>query len=151
MQSSSLQRFDPEILDLIPHRPPMLLINKVIAVSNTESEAHVYVDEQAPFYEACTGVPTWIGLEYMGQTAALMAGFQRREGVIEEHLGYLLGVRKYDTCIDYFISGTTLSITCCEAALVGKSLATFECAISEVEGRKNIATAMLSVFRKPIL
>jgi predicted hotdog family 3-hydroxylacyl-ACP dehydratase len=151
MDKNTLLRFDSEILELIPHRPPMLLINRIVSVTSTESEALVMIDNQAPFYEPEVGVPTWIGLEYMGQTAALIAGFQQQKGLISEYLGFLIGSRKYETCTSYFDSGKTLRVVCREAALVGKDLATFECAISELDKEQSIATAMFSVIRKPKL
>lgn len=147
-------RFDAEILELIPHREPMLLINRLIDVSAKRSEALVLIDEQTPFLQPGEGVPAWIGLEYMGQTAALIAGFQQREGVTTPHLGFLMGSRKYQTSIPVFALGTHLRVTCEEAALVGESLATFNCTIraesSEQDSQAGIATAMLSVYRRPI-
>lgn len=150
MGKISQVRIDAEIMELIPHRTPMLLINNLVSVKHNSSESLVVVDEQAPFYEADQGVPAWIGLEYMGQTAALIAGFQKQQAIASSDLGFLVGSRKYETCMSYFKPGTTLHVKCQEVALVGKSLATFSCTISE-QGQENIiASAMLSVFRKPM-
>ena len=144
-------RFDSEILDLIPHREPMLLINHLLNVSANASEALVVVDQKTPFYQTeNSGVPAWIGLEYMGQTSALIAGHQRREGLIEAHLGFLMGVRKYQTNVPYFNQGENLVVLCEEAALVGDSLATFNCTIRTQKNSQELATAMLSVFRRPL-
>ena len=88
MDNNAGLRFDSEILELIPHRPPMLLINHIGKIAINESVAFVLIDEQTPFYEPELGVPAWIGLEYMGQTAALIAGFQQKKGMIPEHLGF---------------------------------------------------------------
>lgn len=144
------ERFDSEVLELIPHRPPMLLINQIVSLSSTESKARVLIDEQTPFYQPDKGVPTWIGLEYMGQTAALIAGFQQREGTTKPHRGFLMGSRKYQTERDYFELSENLIISCQEAALVGESLATFNCTIITQESEQIVAKAMLSVFRKPL-
>ena len=142
-------RFDAEILTLIPHREPMLLINRLVAVSDKRAEAQVLIDSSTPFY-VTEGVPAWIGLEYMGQTAALIAGYQQREGLTTPHLGFLMGSRKYQTSVPYFASGETLSVVCEEAALVGESLATFNCTIATSSNGQTVATAMLSVFRRPL-
>jgi len=144
-------RFDSEILELIPHREPMLLINQLLSVSANSSEALVIVDQQTPFYQPeIGGVPAWIGLEYMGQTSALIAGHQRREGQIDPHLGFLMGVRKYQTSVSYFDQSDNLIVLCEEAALVGDSLATFNCTIRTQKNSQELATAMLSVFRRPV-
>ena len=148
--NAATPRFDSEILDLIPHREPMLLINRLLSVSANSSESLVLVDEQAPFYQNVKGVPAWIGLEYMGQTSALIAGYQRREGLLEPHLGFLMGVRKYQAQVSYFDPGENLIVLCEEAALVGDSLATFNCTIRTQTSSQELATAMLSVFRRPL-
>ena len=142
------ERFAQTLYELVPHRPPMLLINEVVAVDARSSSARVMIDSQASFYQAGAGVPTWIGLEYMGQTAALIAGYQLKHGLVEPHLGFLLGTRHYQTQLDYFAENSTLRVSCQEKALVGDSLATFDCSICYDGQADNLATATLSVFRK---
>jgi len=133
-----MQRFDSDVLEMIPHREPMLLINKLESVDQKRSQASVIIDSETPFYQQGKGVPSWIGLEYMGQTAALIAGHQVKEGLSEPHLGFLMGSRKYETVVEYF------------EALVGESLATFNCTISNSKTGVILANALLSVFRKPL-
>ena len=146
--STADPRFDPEIFELIPHRPPMLLINTIEAVSAQASRAIVQIDEHATFFQKDAGVPSWIGLEYMGQTAALIAGYQLREGLTEPHLGFLMGCRNYQVWQEYFKPATKLLVSCTQAAIVGKSLATFNCTIQDDSSKQEIAHASLSVFRK---
>jgi len=130
----------------------MLLINDIVFLSESKSKASVLIDQETPFVQNGKGVPAWIGLEYMGQTAALIAGFQQRKGKTTPHLGFLLGSRKYHSNVAYFGFGTRLLVSCEEAALVGESLATFNCTIAGVDDQtKLLATAMLSVFRKPMV
>ena len=143
------ERFDAEILDLIPHRPPMLLINRIRSLSATASSAIVIIDQRASFFQAERGIPSWIGLEYMGQTAAMIAGFQIRQGLIEPHLGFLIGSRQYTAYLDFFKPETQLLISCSEAAMVGDNLATFNCTIEDAASNKLLAEANLSVVRKP--
>ena len=144
-------QFDPELYELIPHRPPMLLINHVHDLNKNRSEAIVTCDEESPFYQSeGGGVPSWIGLEYMGQTAALIAGYQLKHGLSKPHLGFLLGARDYKVEVAYFKAGENLLVKCAEAALVGESLATFDCTIESLETKQQLASANLSVFRKPI-
>ncbi len=146
-------RFDSRLFELIPHRPPMLLINKVLSVDETSSSSSVIVDEISPFFEEGKGVPAWIGLEYMGQTAALIAGYQLELGKVGPHLGFLLGTRAFKAHCDYFVPGT-YTVRCEEKALVGDGLATFDCFIENEpkDGSDTLclATASLSVFRRPV-
>lgn len=145
-----MQRFDPRVVKLIPHREPMLLINVLESVDQKHAKATVIIDSETPFFQQGKGVPSWIGLEYMGQTAALIAGHQVDEGLSEPHLGFLMGSRKYETTVEYFQAHSNLTIVCEEAALVGESLATFNCTISNSKTDAILATALLSVFRKPL-
>jgi len=117
-------RFDKEILALIPHRPPMLLINQLLDLNASSAQARVLIDSDAPFFVDGLGVPAWIGLEYMGQTSALIAG------------------------VAYFAPQQALNVVCEEAALVGESLATFRCTIRLEKSNQVLATANLSVFRR---
>jgi len=140
---------DPEIFELIPHRPPMLLIHRIDNVEANRSSAWVYINESSSFFESEKGVPSWIALEYMGQTAALIAGYQLREGLIGPHLGFLLGTRSFEATCEYFPLGAKLLVTCEEKALLGNEMATFDCKIynQSLDG-ECLAKATLSVYRK---
>lgn len=146
-------RFDSRLYELIPHRPPMLLINKVLKVDERTSSSLVVIDEDSPFFEDEHGVPAWIGLEYMGQTAALIAGHQLQQGLTPPHLGFLLGTRAYKAECSYFREGE-YTVRCEEKAIVGDGLATFDCFIETYNKNsqtiKCLATASLSVFRRQI-
>ncbi|MEM6484254.1 MAG: hypothetical protein AAF662_04635 [Pseudomonadota bacterium] len=141
---------DPEILDLIPHREPMLLLHELIMVDSNRSAALVHISNSVPFYENGRGVPAIVGIEFMGQTAALIAGHQRKTGQLANHLGFLLGVRNYTVDIGYFPIDVTLKVTCTETAVVGDGLAKFSCDIERYDSGLRFATGELSVFRQPI-
>lgn len=142
-------RFDPKLFDLLPHRPPMLLINKIIDVQKTQSHAEVLIDEESSFFQTNKGVPAAVGLEYMGQTAALIAGYEKlQDPNAEIRLGFLLGSRKYQTQTPYFETNKVLDVECTEGALVGESLANFNCTIKYQGEEEVLASASLSVLRK---
>lgn len=146
--SSDNSRYDEKLFDLLPHRPPMLLINKVVDVNESSASAIAYIDEQASFYKEGAGVPAWIGLEHMGQTAALIAGYQLAHKLVKPHLGFLLGSRRYNAEVEYFLPNKHLLISCNEKAVVGDSLATFDCTIRYKDSDEVLASASLSVYRQ---
>ena len=160
VNKNKMNFIETEIYDLIPHRPPMLLINKIVSLTQNSSESIVIINEKTPFYQndylqdkaddKIAGVPSWIGLEYMGQTAALIAGYQLREGLTQPHLGFLLGCRNYTAMESVFKNNSELLVSCEQGALVGDSLATFNCHIYDSKSKHELANASLSVFRKPI-
>lgn len=139
---------DPQLYDLIPHREPMLLIDRVVRVAADSAEAEVRIHPQASFFQTDQGVPAWIGLEYMGQTAALIAGYQLQQGLTRPHLGFLLGTRQYSMSTSWFSDGDLLQVECQQAAVTGEHLAQFACTIRRA--RDVLATAKLSVYRKPL-
>lgn len=139
---------DPLIYELIPHREPMLLIDRVLHVAADSASAEVHIHSGSSFFLAPFGVPAWIGLEYMGQTAALIAGHQLQQGLTKPHLGFLLGTRQYAIHIPWFADGDLLQVSCKEAAVNGDQLAQFNCEISR--NGELCATAKLTVFRKPL-
>lgn len=134
---------------LIPHRPPMLLLHRLVSVSGTSSVAEIDITPDVPFFSAGKGVPGWIGIEYMGQTAALIAGYQLQQGMVEPHLGMLLGTRKYTAHKPWFLPGVILQVSCQEVAVVGQELATFACEIRDKLSGQIDAEARLSVYRRP--
>jgi predicted hotdog family 3-hydroxylacyl-ACP dehydratase len=141
----------PELLSLLPHRSSMLLIHELICVNAQSSSARVFIGQHSAFFEKNLGVPAWIGVEYMGQTAALIAGYQLRQGLTQAHRGFLLGARHFVAHCHYFAEGATLVVACQEKAVVGDTLATFDCTIHDDGSGQLLAESTLSVFRKPLL
>lgn len=139
---------DPQLYDLIPHREPMLLIDRVVHVAADSAAAEVEISRDASFFHEGMGVPAWIGLEYMGQTAALIAGYQLQQGLTQPHLGFLLGTRQYLMNTSWFCAGDVLLVECHQAAVSGEQLAQFACTIRR--GDDTLASAKLSVYRKPL-
>lgn len=136
--------------DLVPHRESMLLLNRVVEVDNNSSVSEITISVASSFFVTGKGVPAWIGVEYMGQTAALIAGYQLQLGAVTPHVGMLLGTRKYEAFVPWFREGDVLLISCKEIAVVGQELATFMCEIRNKSNGVLCATAKLSVFRKPL-
>jgi predicted hotdog family 3-hydroxylacyl-ACP dehydratase len=141
---------DARIYDLIPHREPMLLIDRIIDLGDNFSKTEICITPESSFFEAGKGVPSWIGIEYMGQTAALIAGSQLQQGKVTPHLGLLLGTRKYQANTAWFAEGDRLQVNCTEIAVVGNQLANFLCEIYRQSDQMLYASAKLSVFRKPL-
>lgn len=144
-----MTNIDKRIFELLPHRPPMLLIEQLQEVNENGAVATLEVRTNSQYCGA-QGVPACIGLEYMGQTAALIAGYQQQQGLTTPHLGFLLGCRRYDSEVSYFGVGKSLRVAATQATSVGDSLATFNCTIHDAESDAELAQAMLSVFRQAL-
>ncbi len=136
--------------DLIPHREPMMLLSSVVELGDNFSTSEIIISSTSSFFVPNKGVPSWIGVEYMGQTAALIAGYQLQQGTVAPHLGLLLGTRKYEAFTAWFKEGDVLLVSCKEIAVVGQELATFQCEIRHKSDGVIYATAKLTVFRKSL-
>ena len=135
--------------ELVPHRGRMLLLSRVVDVADDMARAEVDVSETSSFYLRGRGVPACIGLEYMGQTAALIAGRQLALGTLAPHTGLLLGSRRYSANREYFLDGERLTVQSKAVAIAAGGLASFHCEIKAADGEV-IAEAMLSVLRQPL-
>lgn len=140
--------------ELLPHRPPMMLID---AVESFDPEAKTLTakvaitPEQIFYFGERDGVPNWVAIEYMAQTSAALAGCYDKHVNPDQPArpGLLLGTRKLDLKLDRFASGKVYHVTATNA-FWDADAAAFECAIRDDEGAV-VATATLNAYRPPDL
>ena len=136
--------------DLLPHRPPMVLIDEVESFDfeNKRLVARVTITEKQLFYTA-GGVPNWVAIEYMAQAAAALVGYH------DKHLapdlpvrpGLMLGTRKLDLKLARFEAGKTYRIVA-ENVFNDADAASFACRIEDEAG-ETVAAATLNAYRPP--
>ena len=130
-------------VDLLPHKPPMVLIDAVRAWGEGRLEATVAVRPGISFFVPEQGVPAYVGMEYMAQACGAYAGLQAMVAGEPVRVGLLLGTRRYLAQVGWFEPGQALDIKIVELFRDG-SIGMFDCRI-EHEGR-TLATAQLSVY-----
>ena len=123
---------------LLPHRPPMLLLDGVDGEG-----AHVRVDPGAWYADAEGAMPGWIGLEVMAQAVAAHQGGKRDGGAPRS--GYLVGTRAY-TSAPSFPAGALLRVRVRLAEEDESGLCAFDCAI--LLHNAVVATATLKVMQR---
>ena len=129
------------------HRPPMLLLDKVVSADHQTAAAEITICETSSFFEETNGVPSHIGMEYMAQTLGLVAGTIARERGDGAPLGYLLGTRKYVCNTRWFPPNCTLLVKASEE-LSDENLGVFDCSIESTNLAENIhASARLTVYK----
>lgn len=130
------------VRDLLPHDPPMVLLDRVLTCDETSLVAEVTI---RPDSLLCgeDGVPAWIGIEYMAQSVAAHAGAQARLIGAPPSIGYLLGTRSYKSTTGLFALGDTLTIHV-ETLFTDMGLGAFACRI-DMNGP--IATATINVYQ----
>jgi predicted hotdog family 3-hydroxylacyl-ACP dehydratase len=131
------------VAELLPHKPPMVLIDAVRGWEQGRLEASVTIRPGIPFYEPERGVPAHVGIEYMAQACGAYAGLEAVTAGQAVRVGLLLGTRRYLSTVGWFESGQQLLIRILELFRDG-SIGMFECRI-ECEGRE-LASAQLSVY-----
>ena len=147
-QHNGLQAESPcaDVALLVPHRSPMLLLDGILATSDSGSRAWVRVDPAAWYADPQGAMPGWYGIELMAQTISAYSGaIKRKQGLLPAK-GYLLGSRSYTCALPAFPAGSTLEIQAESHYADDNGLCAFDCSIL-LEGAP-IATAMLKVFEK---
>ncbi|MCL1075765.1 hotdog family protein [Shewanella dokdonensis] len=134
------------IADFLAHRPPMILIDSIEQYSDNSLLTNINIHEQSPFFELALGrVPNYVGIEYMAQSIAALAGVEaelRREPI---RVGFLLGSRKLQLHCDGFFSGQQYQTSVRRLYQEESGLAVFDCQI--LHHGEVIASANVNVFQ----
>lgn len=100
----------PEVKDLLLHRPPLLLLDRILALTDEGCIARAVVDPQAFYADGEGAMPAWLGLELMAQAISAYSG-SRKAGIgVPLRIGYLLGTRSYRSIRPSFPAGTILVV-----------------------------------------
>lgn len=132
--------------EVLPHRPPMLLLSRIISWGSASLVGEVDIRDDSLLAESGHGVPRWVAMEYMAQAVGALDGIRLRESDRDVPPGYLLGTRFLDQTDGYFPSGTTLRITVDEVLQGGNGLAIYSCRLDD--GSRPLS-CQLTVFRPP--
>ena len=130
------------VRELLPHDPPMVLLDRVVSYDDSSLVAEVDIGEGSMLC-GDSGVPGWVGIEYMAQAVAAYAGFQSRLEGEAPTIGYLLGTRSYKCSLPVFPIGATLRIHI-ESLFVDMGLGAFNC---RIELDEPVASATINVYQ----
>ncbi|HEX4081052.1 MAG TPA: hypothetical protein VHX61_19485 [Rhizomicrobium sp.] len=129
--------------DLIVHRLPMRLLDRIISLSEGEVVADAVVRPDNPFFEPGRGLPAYVGLEMMAQAIAALDGEKRRNSSRPAKIGFLLGCRRYMSRVPIFAEGTRLTVRA-KMVFEDNEMLAFDCGIEDSNGA--LATANLKVY-----
>ncbi len=117
------------INELLPHEPPMILINGLESYGSDFVE--VSVDHAIPsLYTNGSGqVPIWVGIEYMAQAMSVFGGLERRQKGLTAQIGFLLGTRKYNAYTQYFEKNSRVLIKAVRTYHSEENIVQFHCTI----------------------
>ncbi len=139
-----------QLEQILPHKYPMVLIDRIVEYDCEKGylKAAVLINDNSLFFEPkLNGVPMWVGIEYMAQAIAALAGIHQKESgnkKTEPKIGFIIGSRNYQCKLPVFELGNTLEIRIKEL-FVDLELAAFECIIER--NNNELATAQINVFQ----
>jgi predicted hotdog family 3-hydroxylacyl-ACP dehydratase len=128
---------------IMRHQPPMVFLDEVVESRHEGLTAVVRIRDGIPFYAADRGVPAWVGIEYMAQSIAALAGIRARNAGEDVPLGLIIGCRKYVSTTAAFAPGSELRISVEELIAEENGFGSFDCIIKDAG---IIAEARISVF-----
>lgn len=131
----------PELEELLPHRPPMVLLDHLLEYDETSATARASIRPDTPLVENGS-VSAVLALEQMAQATAAFMGLRARARARPVGIGYLLGARELELHVDRFEVGDVVLVRVRHAWGEG-DLAMFECEV-EREGRV-VAEATINV------
>lgn len=118
------------VAELIPHSPPMVLVDRVLEYDSVSLVAEVTISANSLFYVAAIGgVPAWVGIEYMAQAISALEGLRARNNGQGIKLGFLLGTRKLLLPRKVLHEGIAYQIHVLQLLRDQSGFATFECRI----------------------
>ncbi len=136
----------PPLEDLLPHRPPMILLDRVEDDGEESITCGVTLRDESPFVENGF-VPAVVATEYMAQCVATYAGLKASRRGGEIRVGYVIGARLIDLAVDAFRVGEDLVVKA-RRDWGDDILGRFDCSVDS--GGRRVASAILTVYQGDI-
>ncbi|MGZ9896954.1 hotdog family protein [Shewanella gaetbuli] len=129
LTASSVLLANP-IETFIPHRAPMILIDNIVShqVDSLVTQTHITTNS-AYFDKQSQGVANYVGIEYMAQSIAALAGVEATMKSEPIKVGFLLGTRKLVMHHSHFQLGKTYQTHVARLYQEDSGLAVFDCQI----------------------
>lgn len=141
------------VAELVPHTGSMLLLERILSVSDTGLSAELQVRGDGWLLGDQQSVPAWTGIEYMAQAVAAYAGWQACAAGQPIRLGFLLGTRHFRSNVAEFAVGSRLTVTV-EKIIQDEQLGVFDCRISgdnvELVAKLNVYQPAHAIDSKPL-
>ncbi|WP_020208035.1 hypothetical protein [Gilvimarinus chinensis] len=132
----------------IPHRPPMRLVDNLVSETPQQVVTAFSVDRDHVFFDASVaGVPTWAGIEFMAQTAAVWLGLADERAGRAIAPAFLISTRHYTVTQPVFAVGESFQVAV-EVALQEEQIVSFNGRVYSSDNAKGyLAEAVFSAFR----
>ena len=129
--------------ELLPHKPPMILIDRVVDFKDDFIHASLTICKNALFFEN-DSVPAYVSIEYMAQTVGIWSGLNLLKINKPPRLGFLMGTRRLRLEMTRFEEGSVLDVFG-KCIYYSDTIGSFECRVEIMETLA--ASATLNVFQ----
>jgi predicted hotdog family 3-hydroxylacyl-ACP dehydratase len=133
----------PPIAELVPHRPPMLLLDRALAADWQSIVCETTIRDDSTFVRDGKVAAT-VAIEYMAQAAAAWLGALARAATGIGGGGWLVGLRDVQLHVDAFVIGDVLEVHA-HHAWGRERFMSFDCKV--LVGGRTVASATLNVLR----
>jgi|SRR5882672_8572275 len=130
--------------DLVPHRGAMSLLETIEGYGMDWLRASVTVRPGGRFATP-TGIPGWVGIEYMAQAAAAFGGIEQVQRGAAPAIGLLIGARYYRCMVEYFPHRMRIEVSVKLALRDEQDFAAYDCTL-ESNGQR-LAECTLKAYR----
>ncbi|MBK2105966.1 ApeP family dehydratase [Francisella philomiragia] len=135
--------------DLIPHKPPMRLVDEFIAFEDNAVHCRTIVTDGDIFFDKqLDGIPHWVAVEIMAQTAASYGRASKlassNASTNEPPVAFLLSVRGYKTDVKRYETGSVLDIFA-ECIILDKGTGVFSCKV--VLDQQEVASLTINAYQ----
>ncbi len=91
--------------DILPQRPPMILLSRVLEfdLKTKTAISEVDISSSSMFFDSATkGVPSYVGLEYIAQTIGCLFGIEDLISGKILQIEYMIGSKNFETFAQTF-------------------------------------------------
>ena len=134
---------DLQIVDLLPHDPPMLMLERILSYDENRLSVTACISPESPFANNDGRISNCIAIEIMAQAAAVYGGLQQYQLHKPMKSGLLISAKHVELNCKALSSATTYTVHA-QHYHSTDSLAIFDCTL---EQESTLAKAQLHVLQ----
>jgi predicted hotdog family 3-hydroxylacyl-ACP dehydratase len=136
-----------EMPQILPHVGRMLLLDELLEQHDDSIVTALTIRPDSVLCDGVTGVPAWVGMEYMAQTACAFSGVWQARAGQRPSISALLGTRSYHAKVPVFTLGTRLTVSAHLLVRDDDDLAVFACSIRNATTQAELAAGDIKAIR----
>ena len=134
------------IESVLPHAPPMILLDDIIDWEDGALTAGVTVRASSPFFVPGRGIAAHVAIEWMAQACGACVGVVARMEEQPVKPGLLLGTRNFVAVVPWFVEGQQLKVFV-RRSYLDANIGVFYCSVRDGLSGYSLANAHLTVYQ----